>query len=300
MYSGVPSTVLRVVSPAESATRASPKSHRRTSSAAGIRPDEDVLRLDVPVNDAGPVRRFQRAAELRRQPPHLRRRQRPAARQPVGEVAARVQLHHQEEELPVLDDVVDPDHVRVLDPPDDLRLAHETSGDDRIAPEIRVQQLHRDLDPPRLVARREHPRDAPLPERAKHPIPPVEQHGERLDPDFRRLPHHRHPRPAQQPNTTVGYLNQRAGWLLAAPRVATNDVTYDPPIAGASVAGCSELGVVGRGPRLDRRAERNVVDDDAIVVAELDPLRAVRLGHDILGLIDELAAILELDGDGLP
>ena len=156
------------------------------------------------MNDSSPVGRVQGAAELRREPTHLRRRQRTGARQSIGQIAARVEVHHQKQELLGRDDVMNPDDVRVLDPPDDLCFAREPTRDDPIPTQVRVQDLDRHVDPAHLVARGEHPSDAPLPELAQHPVPPVEQPGQPLDPSWGRPRHQRHPPPSLQPTTVVG------------------------------------------------------------------------------------------------
>ena len=132
--------------------RASPKSQRRTSSC--VPPPHSTFdgltsRWTTPARCAAPSA----AAELRRQDARARADRADPSREPIGEIAARMEVHD-EEQLPVaLDDVADREHVRVSDPPDDLHLALEALGDRCALAQVRVEDLERDLGARLLVAR---------------------------------------------------------------------------------------------------------------------------------------------------
>ena len=94
------------------------------------RTQEHVLRLDVTVHDAGPVRMPQPAHQVPRDA------QRPVHRQPrlLGQQVTErlpLQVFHHQEKRPILQppEVGDVDAVRVLDPPDRRRLPLEPPGD---------------------------------------------------------------------------------------------------------------------------------------------------------------------------
>ena len=176
MYSGVPSTAFAVVSPESSVARAKPKSHSRTSSC-GSRTAQHVRRFDVAVDDARAVRRRQRAAQLAGQKAQLSRLQPPFARQPVGQIAARVVVHHQEQ-LPVaVDDVLNREHVRMGDAAHDLDLAPEALDDRRALAQVRVDDLEGDLRARLLVARPHDLGDRAPPHGGEHAIAARQQLG---------------------------------------------------------------------------------------------------------------------------
>lgn len=84
---------------------------------------QDVARLDVPVHDPGLVRRGQRVGDLRADLGHLRRRQRAALGEHLGEAVGGQVLHHQHRQPVVLHDVEDRDGVRMVQPRGDPALA---------------------------------------------------------------------------------------------------------------------------------------------------------------------------------
>ena len=109
--------------------------------AAGV-VDEDVVRLEVAVHDAGGVGGGQTLAGALEHVHHLAPRA-CAPRQPGPQGAPGHQLHGQEDLVGVGADVVDGDHVRVRQLPQGLRLAQEPPAG-RLAPRI-ADQLERHL-----------------------------------------------------------------------------------------------------------------------------------------------------------
>jgi hypothetical protein len=110
---------------------------------AAVLADEDVLGLDVAVHDAVVVRELQRIAQLRHEREHVARGQL-ALQQQVAQVGAVDELHHQEEELAGLAEVVDADDARVVQHRQRPRFAFEAFGERRVGDEVGAQHLHGD------------------------------------------------------------------------------------------------------------------------------------------------------------
>ena len=118
--------------------------------------DEDVARLDVAVHESGAVRLVERTGDRRadvdRQfgtEPLLRIEQ-------LAQTLAVDELHHDRLAAFVDDDVVHGDDVGMTEAGDGDRFAPESLGDDRIAGQIRLQPLDRDLAVEVVVGRHPH------------------------------------------------------------------------------------------------------------------------------------------------
>jgi hypothetical protein len=106
--------------------------------------DEDVGRLEIAVEDAGPVRRRQAARTLRHDRERAGRRQRPLALEHAGQVAAVEVLHHDVVAAVGADvEVDDVDDVGMADPAGGDRLAVEPNQHLAAARRGRRQQLDR-------------------------------------------------------------------------------------------------------------------------------------------------------------
>ena len=119
---------------------------------AAVVAHEHVLGLDVAVDDAARVRVGERVAELARDHHRLAGRQ----RQPLGERAARHQLHH---DVALAGrrgaEVVDADDAGVLEPRQRARLAREASAEVGIGRALGPQHLDRDVAAEAIVVRAE-------------------------------------------------------------------------------------------------------------------------------------------------
>jgi hypothetical protein len=127
------------------------------------------------MDHAGPVRGLQRSAQLSRQQTQRRHRQRPGGRQAIGEIAARVQLHHQEQQALVLDQIVDAHDVGMADPAHHLHLASKAIGDHVVEAQVGIQDLQRHLGAAGLIEGGHHLGDAPLPQPPHDAVPPAQQ-----------------------------------------------------------------------------------------------------------------------------
>ena len=109
--------------------------------------DEDVRRLDVPVDEPAVVRRVERARDLLQQVERLPEPERPLLLQQRAQVDALDVAHGDVEEAVRLARVVDRDDVRVVERGGDLRLADEALAEGVVAGQRRRHQLERDLPP---------------------------------------------------------------------------------------------------------------------------------------------------------
>ena len=108
--------------------------------------EEDVLRLEIPMNDADPVRLRERLRELRDEGRHLVRRHATARSEVRAEIVALEELHHDEGDAVGRDAGVEDLHdVRALHGRRDGGLARETRGSHGIARELLRHQLHDDV-----------------------------------------------------------------------------------------------------------------------------------------------------------
>ena len=105
--------------------------------------EQDVRRLDVQVQQAGPVDRLDGTGHVADQPGGLAGRERPG--DPVAEAAAGDQVEDQEEAPFVLAGLVEPDDVRVPDPADGAGLAEPAVAGPRV--ERRADRQHLDRHP---------------------------------------------------------------------------------------------------------------------------------------------------------
>ena len=117
---------------------------------------EDVLRLEIAVHDAGPVGRRERRADLANDRERVLELQRSGA-QPLRErLALEVLEQHARGAIRERQEVIDAHDVRMIELRRDLRLALEAS-EDLVVDEIRMQHLDRDLlAGESVVAREEH------------------------------------------------------------------------------------------------------------------------------------------------
>src|SRR5205085_3823847 len=108
--------------------------------------DDNVFRLDVAVNDADRVRRFERPASLADDACNALDGHRAVAFQQLAHGRAFDQLHDQEGRVAGGDAVIhDVDGVRVADQAGGARLALEAFGDLRVGGELRAQDFDGDL-----------------------------------------------------------------------------------------------------------------------------------------------------------
>ncbi|OQA94191.1 MAG: hypothetical protein BWY25_02898 [Chloroflexi bacterium ADurb.Bin222] len=87
--------------------------------------DDDVLRLDVPVDDPLAVAIGQRVQQLSSPAQHLRLRQRTLPLDPVGQALPLHEVHHQVGVAVLLEKVANPYQVRMVQAGQDLRLLLE-------------------------------------------------------------------------------------------------------------------------------------------------------------------------------
>ncbi len=81
-----------------------------------IRPDDDVLRLDVPVDDALPVTIAQRIQQLARPIERVLLRQRPSLLDDVGQALSLDKIHHQVSVPALFKEIGHPNEVGVNEP----------------------------------------------------------------------------------------------------------------------------------------------------------------------------------------
>ena len=93
--------------------------------AAVARREEDVLRLEIAVDDAGRVRRDERRADGEHEVDEVARRHRTRALEAMREVLAREELHDEVGDAPLAAHVRQIDDVRVAQARGELRLAQE-------------------------------------------------------------------------------------------------------------------------------------------------------------------------------
>ena len=118
-------------------------------SRRGGRADQQVGRLDVPVDDAERVRGADAAGQLVGEHERVvvgqgQRAVGPALPQPLGERAAGRVVHDEEGPVLELADVVDPDETRAVDAPQDPGLAHEPLAHVGIEAPVLGEDLERD------------------------------------------------------------------------------------------------------------------------------------------------------------
>ncbi len=105
--------------------------------------DEDVLRLDVPMGESGPVSRIERVRDLGEDRDRAGRLQIAVGDQ-LLEVGAANEPHREEQRLCDLARLVDRNDVRVVDPGLKNALAAKSLAEVHILEEVRRQELERD------------------------------------------------------------------------------------------------------------------------------------------------------------
>ncbi len=126
--------------------------------AGAQRLDEDVLRLEVAVHDAGGVRLIERRQRLAEQVHQARRRQRRLVADDLRQVAPAQQLHHQEQRARVrLAEVEHLDRVRMAQPRRRPRLRLKSPEGLDVGRHLGVQELDRHGSVEREVVRAIHP-----------------------------------------------------------------------------------------------------------------------------------------------
>ena len=118
--------------------------------------DQDVVRLDVPVDDAVGVRVAQPPRDLLEQPGRLRRRQRAGALDPLGQRLTPDVGHDEEDQVVVLFDRVNRDDVGVGEPRREPGLAQEAVLEAGLRGEVRREQFERDRPVEAHVTREKH------------------------------------------------------------------------------------------------------------------------------------------------
>jgi hypothetical protein len=119
--------------------------------------EEDVVRLDIPVHDAVPVRMGQGLRDLPRHARGVRDREALLGLEQLADRGAVHAAHDDVEHLVlVAAHLVDRHDVRVLEPGDGARLAHEALRERRGGSEAEVDDLDRDVALERRVANAEH------------------------------------------------------------------------------------------------------------------------------------------------
>ena len=106
--------------------------------------EHDVAALEVAVDHAGVVRGGERRGHLLDQRQRVRRPHPAGALEALGERLAGEQLHREEREVLVVEDVVDPAHVRVRHRAREVDLPQEPVHRPRIARDLRPDRLERD------------------------------------------------------------------------------------------------------------------------------------------------------------
>jgi len=109
-----------------------------------VRREHDVAALEVAVDHAGVVRGREGRGHLLDQRQRLRRRHLSGALEALGQRLAGEQLHREESEILVVEDVVDPAHVRVCHGAREVDLPQEPVHRPRIAGDLRADRLQRD------------------------------------------------------------------------------------------------------------------------------------------------------------
>lgn len=136
--------------------------------------DDDVLRLDVPVHDAGPVGQAQRLGDRDQQVQRGTRGERCLGLDDLAQRATAHQLHDEEHVHPVGALVVDRDDARVVEAGRGSRLTSETVREGLVVGEPGPQQLdrHRALQP--LVERLPHRGHPAVGDMTHQPVASVE------------------------------------------------------------------------------------------------------------------------------
>jgi len=131
--------------------------------ATGLTIKQDVVRLDVPVDDAAQVGVGERVRDLRQNAAHFVDRLSRLAHQVRGEASAGHHRHHEVGNAVTLADVVDGHDVRVRQLGRRLGFAGEAGPDGAVVGELGRQNLdcHRSIQP--QIARAEHDRHATPP-----------------------------------------------------------------------------------------------------------------------------------------
>ena len=112
---------------------------------------EEVLRLDVAVDHARPVRGGQPVRGRVGDPRGAARRQRPRVRKRIGEIEPDEELHREERRLGIVDvHLIDAEHVGVVDEGGGARLAREAS-ERRALSVLGAEHLERDPLPARVA-----------------------------------------------------------------------------------------------------------------------------------------------------
>lgn len=129
---------------------------------------QEVGRLDVPVDNVLPVSRGEPGRGLRSDKGHALGKQRAGTGEP-GKAVALDQFHHQEQTVLVLAEVEDTDHVRVVEASGRLRLQAEAGGGAGVGA-LGKQQFHRHRSAERFI---EGPPDLPHRSPTDHVLQPI-------------------------------------------------------------------------------------------------------------------------------
>src|SRR5216683_6248684 len=159
---------------------------RPQAAAVGPGGEEDVVRLEITVHHARPVRGVQRLAHLDGHAPRVIRRDRPAHHDALMEGAPVQELHAEERPPLVLVQVEHPHDAGMVEPAGHRHLAPEAVGQVAVLAQVRVEDLYRDIraadcrarHTPRRVRLRRGGAPARNDRRGLRPpqIPPLRQH----------------------------------------------------------------------------------------------------------------------------
>ena len=136
-----------------------------------VAPEQEVLRLHVPMDEARVVGVLERRGRLAPEPGRLVGLEPAAPREQVGDRLAVDELHHDVRPALVLARVEDPDDVRVRQPRREPGLAQEPGAELRVAPEVLGEQLDGDRPVQLLVVGAEDGGHAAVTERPPEPVP---------------------------------------------------------------------------------------------------------------------------------
>ena len=149
------------------------------------RTDQDIGRLDVQVHSPRIVNRLHPAADLSDHPQGDIDVQRRVKRKPSLQTGARDVLHHEVRRAVMLAEGVDGHHILVSQARHRSRLAQKTNLEVRHGPDLRTDQLDRDIALQRFVERKRHLSHRPLAQHRRDPVLALEQHAGQ-DPHLRR------------------------------------------------------------------------------------------------------------------